>query len=143
VVDLLRQRIESKDRWANNAILLGDFNVFSINDKTFLALEKAGFKIPSGLKGRYTNEKLDKPFDQIAFLVPDAKSQIDAAKAGVFTFFNFVYRDSDQREYLPEKNEKTYRDWRTYKMSDPLPIWVEFNVDFGTEYLKRKAKAPT
>jgi hypothetical protein len=37
VVRLLRERMKSKDRWANNAILLGDFNIFTTNDKTFVA----------------------------------------------------------------------------------------------------------
>lgn len=84
VVDLLKQRMQSKDRWANNAILLGDFNVFSTNDKTFMALEKANFKLPTGLRGKYTNANLDKPFDQMAFLAPDVERQMQTMRAGVF-----------------------------------------------------------
>lgn len=142
VVKLLKARMKSKDRWANNAVLLGDFNVFSTNDATFKAIEKADFEIPAGLKGKYTNANLDKPFDQMAFLAPDVKRQVSVAKAGVFPFFDQVYRNNDQATYLPEKDAKTYREWRTYKMSDHLPIWVELEVDFGADYLKRKAKPP-
>jgi len=93
VVQLLAARMKSKDRWANNAILLGDFNIFSTKDKTFLALEKGRFSIPAGLKGQYTNAKLDKPFDQMAFLAPDVARQIDICKAGVVPFYKYVYRD--------------------------------------------------
>lgn len=139
VVGLLRERMKSKDRWAKNAILLGDFNVFSIKDKTFLALGEADFHVPDRLRGQYSNAKLDKPFDQIAFLAPDVKNQLTMAKAGVFPFFECVYRDSDQRQYLPEGDAKAYQAWRTYKMSDHLPIWVELGVDFGSDYLERKA----
>ena len=142
VVKLLKARMKSKDRWANNAVLLGDFNVFTTNDATFKAIEKADFEIPAGLKGKYTNANLDKPFDQMAFLAPDVKSQVSVAKAGVFPFFDQVYRHDDQATYLPDKDAKTYREWRTYKMSDHLPIWVELEVDFGADYLKRKAKPP-
>jgi endonuclease/exonuclease/phosphatase family metal-dependent hydrolase len=142
VVSLLKDRMKSKDRWANNSILLGDFNVFTTNDKTFMALEKGNFKLPAGLRGKYTNANLDKPFDQMAFLAPDVERQIQTVRAGVFPFYKLVYRDEDQARYLPDGNLRTYKEWRTYKMSDHLPIWVELGVDFGTEYLERKATVP-
>lgn len=138
VTKLLKQRMKSKDRWANNAILIGDFNIFTTKDKTFLALEEEDFYIPAGLKGKYTNAKLDKPFDQIAFLAPDVDQQISDALTGIFPFFVHVYRDSDQASYSPDKSQKEYEEWRTYKMSDHLPVWMELGVDFGTDYLTRK-----
>ena len=140
IVELLRKRMKSEDRWANNVILLGDFNIFSTKDKTFLAIEKGGFEIPAKIKGQYTNAGLDKPFDQIAFLAPDMKRQVEIAKAGVFPFFEYVYRNEDRATYLQGKSEPTYRQWRTYKMSDHLPLWVELKVDFGIDYLSRKVR---
>jgi endonuclease/exonuclease/phosphatase family metal-dependent hydrolase len=139
---LLRKRMESKDRWANNMIIVGDFNIFSTDDKTFVALEKAKFQIPARLRGKYTNANLDKPFDQIAFIAPDIERQINVADAGVFPFFDFVYTDADREMYLPDKTVSAYKMWRTYKMSDHLPIWVELNVDFGEDYLRRKIGSP-
>jgi endonuclease/exonuclease/phosphatase family metal-dependent hydrolase len=35
--------------------------------------------------------------------------------------------------------EKVYLDWRTYQMSDHLPMWVELRIDFGDEYLESVA----
>lgn len=142
VVKLLKMRMKQKDRWANNAVLLGDFNVFSTQDQTFLTLEKGDFQVPAGLRGKYTNASLNKPFDQIAFLAPDVARQTSVAKAGVFPFFSHVYRDEDRLIYQPDMAEKEYRQWRTYKMSDHLPIWVELGVDFGSDYLMRKMKPP-
>ena len=142
VVEMLQKRMKSKDRWANNAILLGDFNVFSTNDRTFLALEKANFKLPAGLRGKYTNANLDKPFDQMAFLAPDIERQIHTMRAGVFPFYKHVFRDDDLAIYQPGATTRTYKDWRTYQMSDHLPIWAELGVDFGTEYLQKKAALP-
>jgi endonuclease/exonuclease/phosphatase family metal-dependent hydrolase len=140
VVELLRKRMKSKDTWAYNAILLGDFNIFSTDDETFKAIEKEKFEIPASLKGTYTNAKQDKPFDQIAFLARDVNTQLALAKSGTFPFFDYVYRDSDWQIYQPRMTESQYRQWRTFKMSDHLPLWVEVGVDFGKEYLERKLK---
>lgn len=140
IVDLLKKRMKDKDRWANNAILLGDFNIFGTEDETFKALEKGDFKLPKGLRGTYTNAKLDKPFDQMAFLSPDVEKQVELATAGVFPFYNYVYRDSDREVYSTGEEKNKYSEWRTYKMSDHLPIWVELGIDFSKDYLNNKMK---
>jgi len=142
VVQLLKKRMKSRDAWAKNAILLGDFNIFSTNDETFQAIEKEQFKIPVSIKGTYTNAKKDKPFDQIAFLAQDVESQLGLARAGTFPFFDHVYRDTDWKTYLPNKTENEYKQWRTFKMSDHLPLWVELYVDFGNAYLEKKMVKP-
>ena len=138
VVKLLKQRMKSKDAWAYNSILLGDFNVFSTNDQTFKALTDEGFIIPERLKGTYTNANKDKPFDQIAFLSRDAKTQLQVTNGGTFPFFDYVYRDDEWQTYQPNSTQGKYKQWRTFKMSDHLPLWVEVGVDFGKEYLQRK-----
>jgi endonuclease/exonuclease/phosphatase family metal-dependent hydrolase len=135
---LLKIRMKHKDRWANNAILLGDFNVFDLKDKTFSGLEKAKFELPAGLRGQYTNVKKDKPFDQMGFVAPDVKRQLNVAKTGVFPFFDHVYRDEDRKQYLPTGTDAKYRQWRTFKMSDHMPIWCELCIDFANDYLTRK-----
>lgn len=137
LVQLLKERMQQRDRWARNAILLGDFNVFSTKDRTFLALKEGNFRIPRGLEGIYTNAKLDKPFDQMAFIAPDLRDQLEIAKAGTFPFFAHVYRDEDEAVY----GAKDYQQWRTYKMSDHLPIWAELGVDFAQGYLEQKRGA--
>lgn len=141
VVELLKKRMKSKDAWAYNTILLGDFNIFSTDDETFKAIGKGDFEIPASLKGTYTNAAKDKPFDQIAFLSRDVKTQMALAKSGTFPFFDHVYRDSDRQVYQPNMTENEYKQWRTFKMSDHLPLWVEVGVDFGKEYLERKMKS--
>jgi endonuclease/exonuclease/phosphatase family metal-dependent hydrolase len=143
VVELLQKRMKSKDAWGYNTILLGDFNIFSTKDHTFQALEKGMFKIPDKLKGIYTNAIQDKPFDQIAFLSRDVETQLGLARAGTFPFFNHVYRDSDWQVYQPNTTLNKYKQWRTFKMSDHLPLWVELYVDFGNAYLQRKMVSPT
>jgi endonuclease/exonuclease/phosphatase family metal-dependent hydrolase len=31
--------------------------------------------------------------------------------------------------------------WRTFQMSDHLPLWVELKIDFSDQYLKKQKKA--
>lgn len=35
-----------------------------------------------------------------------------------------------------EEKRKKFREWRTYQMSDHLPMWVELRIDFGDDYLR-------
>jgi hypothetical protein len=72
--------------------------------------------------------------------------------AGVINYYKQIYLDSEENTYAEEmgkaykdkKNEKDkteyYKQWRTYQMSDHLPMWIELKVDFGEDYLKGKSK---
>ena len=149
LVRLLKTRINAKERWAKNSILLGDFNIFKAAkddaDGTFKAFS-AVFKKPEVLKGDLdkSNAERTKPFDQIGFLSPDLDkgNQMETAKAGVFDFFKHVYRltKDDEQTYKPlwSASKLDYKQWRTFKMSDHLPKWVELRIDFGVDYLTSK-----
>jgi hypothetical protein len=100
------------------------------------------FLIPAKFKGTYSNAKRDKLFYQIAFLARDVEKQLGLARAGTFPFFDHVYRLSDQKIYHPNVTVRTYKQWRIYKMSDHLPLWVEIYVDFGNAYLEKKMAKP-
>jgi hypothetical protein len=58
-------------------------------------------------------------------------------KAGVFDFFEHVYRADQEAEYEQERNGRgsSYEQWRTYRMSDHLPMWIEFAIDDAEAYL--------
>ncbi|MBI1395288.1 MAG: endonuclease/exonuclease/phosphatase [Betaproteobacteria bacterium] len=140
LVRLLRKRIRSQDRWARNVILLGDFNIFSSKDRTMEALVTT-FDTPPSIGQVRTNMSRTKPFDQIAFLSPDTENHIADAKGGVFDFYEHVYRKDDASIYRPTA-ERGFTQWRTYQMSDHLPLWTEVHVDFGEEYLQGKARTP-
>lgn len=154
---LLKNKINRSEY--ENVILLGDFNIFKVEDKTYQSLLKAGFDMSKNLIGRKTNTgKSKKVFDQIAY-ISDSKNIRGTGLAGVFNFYDMVYRDEDQKTYEEEmveclkgKSGKQYKDrdvkgreryykqyWRTHMMSDHLPIWVELKTNFSTEYLERRA----
>lgn len=128
-----------------NLILLGDFNIFRPSDETMTALKSGGFDIPEALQQvPGSNVKKDKHYDQIA--VGEYRHRMEATQnAGVFDFYDYIYRAGDKAIYQPliEISERTgkpkmsFNNWRTHQMSDHLPMWQEFKVDFSDEYLKR------
>lgn len=134
-----------------NFILLGDFNILDDQDRTMEALLKGGFKIPEALQKRSgSNLKKDKFYDQIVY--KEGKNKIKfTGKAGVFDFYDIVYKNSEKELYFEDfstimKNnnkkfdesifEKEFDEWKTYQMSDHLPLWIEFDIDFSNDYLK-------
>lgn len=142
----LAKMVSKQSAWARNMILLGDFNIFSVEDDTFKALAKAGFQVHPALMRETSNAARSKHFDQIAFIAPDLKDPLEECNAGVFDFSEYVYRNEDAEEYAAEIPKTTsgkpgsYRTWRTFQMSDHLPMWIELRVDFSSEYLDKIAQ---
>ena len=119
------------------------------------ALTDAGFAIPAQLRVMPSNAPKSKHYDQIAFRVQESRLET-TGRAGVFDFFQTVFRAEDQGIYIPSMGAaydatskgkprteaskanyyRTY--WRTHQMSDHLPMWVELRVDYSDEYLARK-----
>ena len=142
--DFLANRVDNKYSDSNNLILLGDFNIYKPTNKTYKEIIR-NFYIPKELQNLPSNVMQNKFYDQIAFRGDVPKSQI---KAGIFNFFEYVYRLKDELAYAPlmsdtyhSKTEakkktryyKTY--WRTFQMSDHLPMWVELKINFSRTYL--------
>jgi hypothetical protein len=116
------------------------------------ALLKGGFKIPEALLKRSgSNLKKDKYYDQIVY--KEGRNKIKfSGKAGVFDFFETVYSETEIALYyedfvsLMKKNgknyddksyEKSFNEWKTYQMSDHLPLWVEFDINYSDDYLAK------
>ncbi len=141
-----------------NYILLGDMNVVSPDDETMKALKKHKFLLPADLT--LDNDALrwasnmsgDKHYDQIAFLVRKDELELGPSEnnAGVLNYYKAVYTDDEAETYYPlgkgngkwpdtpAKRKKYFADdWRTWQMSDHLPLFVELKIDFTEKYLKR------
>jgi endonuclease/exonuclease/phosphatase family metal-dependent hydrolase len=124
-------------------IVLGDFNIFKPKDETFLALKQAGFMIPKRLEGMPSNAAGGKHFDQIAFIAPELEDKLELSKAGVLDVFQTVFTEKpkDLDFYAPGKGKTAYKTWRTYQLSDHLPMWIELRTDFSDKYLRQKMRA--
>jgi hypothetical protein len=164
LADRNERRQNIADGEPESVVLLGDFNIFDAKtDKTAKALKDNKFIVPKALLVKpenrlvdgdgeplTTNAIRDKHFDQIAF--HDPKNRLKASKGGVFDFQEVVYGAKDMEKYrsamersAPEKFkkasesakelEKFYRQWRTFQVSDHLPLWVELQTDFADAYL--------
>jgi len=129
-------------------IVLGDFNIVGPEDETMDALRTNGFVIPEPLQTvPGSNVKQDKFYDQIALWTGKssrrkAYTRILPYRAGVFDFFDVVYRADEEDIYRPfmrkpgsDASYSSYASWRTHQMSDHLPMWVELHIDFAREYL--------
>jgi exonuclease III len=133
-----------------NYILLGDFNIVDTTDLTMKALEKNNFYIPDAIKKKPSDIGGTKHYDQIAFKLVEGEDMYvfsrDEQKAGTFNFFEYLFTKDELSTYLPYFDEK-YRNgkdpekyylgkWRTFQLSDHLPLWVELKVDFSDQFLK-------
>jgi endonuclease/exonuclease/phosphatase family metal-dependent hydrolase len=128
----------------DNVILLGDFNIFNQEgDETTAALERNGFVVPKGIRLL----KRNKYYDQIAFHDPRNRLR-STTKAGVFDFSDSVFTEDEAAGYdmtmaqlapaayaKATSKQRLYREWRTFQMSDHLPLWLELKIDFANNYL--------
>lgn len=147
---LLAERAESdSDSDADSYfIALGDFNIVDPEHETMDALRTNDFSVPMPLQSvPGSNVKQDKFYDQIALWTGESSrrktyTRIVPYRAGVFDFFDIVYRMDEEDTYRPFMRKPdsntfyaSYASWRTHQMSDHLPMWVELRIDFTREYL--------
>jgi len=150
LTELLSKRAKNEKM---SYVLLGDFNIPNTEDVTMQALEKYGFFVPAAIKDHPTDLGETKHYDQIAFNLQLKDNMVVFAEneqcAGAFNFAKSVFRKEDMVDYrkyfsdkVVEKSEKeiekyymTY--WRTFEMSDHLPLWVELKIDFSNQYLEK------
>lgn len=128
-------------------IVLGDFNIISPEHETMKALKSKKFIIPEELEKIPSNFKQDKHYDQMAFKTK--KGRLEFAKgannAGVFNYYKNVFTEKDFKHYqalVPSKAKseegkiKAFNEWKTYQMSDHLPMWIQLKIDFSNYYLE-------
>ncbi len=155
LTELLSERAKSDNESESDSyfIVLGDFNIANRDHETMQALLSHDFVTPKPLQTiPGSNVSQDKFYDQIAFWNGESSrrksyTQITPYRAGVFDYFSTVYRMDEENIYHPfmkkdgsDEFYSSYKLWRTYQMSDHLPMWVEFQVDFTTEYLNEVEK---
>ncbi len=147
IVSTLDERIKKDEE--NTYIVLGDFNIISPEHKTMQALKSKNFIIPANLEKIPSNFKEDKHYDQIAFKTNKGKLEFTNSKncSGVFKYYKYVFKENEDDIYYPlikakgkVNKAKAYAEWKTYQMSDHLPMFVEVKIDFSNYYLENLPK---
>ena len=151
IAQFLTKRAKKED---TSYILLGDFNIFGCEDDTMKSLENNGFFVPKAIKKHPSDLGGTKHYDQIAFNLNIDKNMVlfpddSDKKAGTFDFTKSVYTPDDvniymeyfDKKYVEGKKEEEIKKyylskWRTFQMSDHLPLWAELKIDFSNEYLE-------
>jgi len=148
---------EKQDRDREDYILIGDFGIGAPSDLMAKTLERQGFDIPEPITKKRASLEENKYYDQIALRV--RKDRLEPGNAGTFRQFDVVFRDSDDdfgayQEMMPEGKANDLWNggprgyyagqWRTWQISDHVPLWVELKVDFSDHYLDmiRKTAGP-
>ena len=138
---------------AKTMFLLGDFNIMHPEHGTMAALKNHGFRSP-GERYFKTNILETQYYDQIAYLAADnnvdfrRKAAVAEEDFGIFRFFDYVYKAeaASVTEYKAQMagaqigtpaNLANFKDWRTYQMSDHMPLWVRLSVNDSKDYLER------
>jgi len=151
ITSILANRGKKEDE---SYILLGDFNIPNVKDNTMVQLENNGFTVPDAIKEHPTDLGATNHYDQIAFNVRlDNNKKMTLfsekkQKAGALNFTKSVYTKEELNYYKQffldkiegkkaSEIEKYYLNtWRTFEMSDHLPLWVELKVDFSNQFLE-------
>lgn len=127
-----------------NLVLLGDFNIFGREDATMKALiDGETFSVsPELQKVPGSNVDKKKHYDQIACGTYKFRFE-PTVNAGIFDFYQFVFReDQDAARFAKLYGSQSFKQWRTFQMSDHLVMWQEFKIDFADEYLETLESAP-
>lgn len=128
-----------------NYIVLGDFNVVSPEHETMQALKSEGFVVPDAIDGDTVRQLGDHFYDQIAVRVKDPRFTVTGG--GIVRFYDTLFTPDDLPLYqaqMPAADpagaavdpDALYRKWRTWQMSDHLPLWIEIDTDYSDQYLQ-------
>jgi endonuclease/exonuclease/phosphatase family metal-dependent hydrolase len=122
IADWVAGMARDVNAYDQNLIVLGDFNIDRRDDANYQAFVSSGLEVPGELHEvprTIFGNSTDRHYDQIAWFcgagnVP-ALSLTYSGKGGCVNFVDVVFRESTKTEL-------------SWKLSDHLPLWVEFLV---------------
>lgn len=115
------------NKWHQNLIVLGDFNIDRKEDECWQAFISTGLTVPKELDyvprsvfARTGISSEEKFYDQIAWFLTTRgipELSIPYLRAGYFDFLPHVYRDQNLSKYS-----------KSFRLSDHYPLWAEFSL---------------
>ena len=130
LADWVDARVKEKCGWDKDIIVLGDFNIPSLESPLYAAVASRGLTMvePIAKQGMGSNLEKNKRYDQILHY-PKYTTGVTTS-GGVLDFF--IDEASIQKLYVDNPPSK---EAFTYEMSDHLPIWVQLKTDTDAERL--------
>jgi hypothetical protein len=114
----------------HDVIVMGDFNIPSLESPLYKEVVKRGLRMPEGLAGiSGSNLGKNKRYDQILHNPVYTKSLTN--KGGVLDFI-----DGGWGALYPEAKSDFDQDF-TYQLSDHLPLWILVDTDTDAEQLEQ------
>jgi len=111
-----------------DVLVMGDFNIPSIDSPLYKAVTARGLVMPQALAGIHgSNLAKDKRYDQILYNPVYTKSITN--QGGVVDFYKSGWGD-----LYPEAKSKSDPKF-TFQLSDHLPLWIMINTDNDGEQL--------
>ena len=120
-----RSRRDSSKVFDKDFVVVGDFNVESLGDEFFDALQSKRFIMPAQMGSLFTNFSRNKTFDKIAWV--DRPSFFFTGECNVVPFSDVLFQDKSP------KGGKA-------QISDHLPLWAEFQINELTQELDQIVK---
>lgn len=146
----LRMRSQYED---SDVFLLGDFQMGTRESPILDALRERGIQVPEELL-HPTNLKKDKYYDLIGYTSPRQGTfplSTGTPRTGTYDLFEHVLQDEDHRQYAGDPAFKKFSHagqkmptvradkdrflmrrfwmWKTYLISDHLPLWAELAIE--------------
>ncbi len=126
IADIFGDWARRSNRWHHNLLCLGDFNIDRQGSTLFDAFTRTGLVVPDVLMNLPRtifddpgDNAVDNFYDQIAWFTTGSSALIDLElrTGGNFDFQPHVYTD-----------ENLTRTSVSFRLSDHLPLWVEFEL---------------
>lgn len=130
LAEWIHERVNEKSGWDKDIIVMGDFNIPSLDSPLYEAVCSKGLEMVDALaqKDIGSNLEKNKRYDQI--LHYRTFTTAFTSSGGVLDFF--IDEELIPKLYVEDPPDK---DRFTYEMSDHLPIWVQLKTDTDTERL--------
>lgn len=117
-------RRKSSNAYANNIIVLGDFNLPKVEpgDEVYTALRKRGLRRPEHSTRIASNISSDKDYDQIMFFPGQVREEF-TGRIGIFDFDGAIFSSLWESRPMTQ-----FRSYLRYYISDHRPVWAEFRT---------------
>jgi exonuclease III len=139
---LVKRLLKRARKAGSTALLLGDLNIVDPEDETMMPLKRADLALVKSYLAP-SNAARDRFYTQIAFRPTQDGPRL--SRTDVFSIFDYAFRDGDHERYHREmqaskawdtRKRKSgevdpaafFQKWRTYQLSDHLPLWAEFRI---------------